>query len=155
MATGYANCILGSDGCDDLQHILKRPRTIQSVMRIAPVIKTPITNSSIFGCLCAFLDFFVPFCLFFCLFGYLCLFSDVSSFHSLAIFHRLLDCCFECMPQFLRILLLIAYSYKTCLLLQNLLSHANCLLFCRDCLDRPMGREGDKMIRGFPHFLQS
>ena len=58
MATGYANCVLGSDGCNDLQHILKRPRR-QSVKRIAPVIKTPITKSlyleSIFGCFCAFL----------------------------------------------------------------------------------------------------
>ena len=53
MATGYANCVLGSDGCDDLQHILTSPRTIQSVKRTAPVNKTPITElvslESIFG----------------------------------------------------------------------------------------------------------
>ena len=65
MATGYANCVLGSDGCDDLQHILTSPRTIQSVKRTAPVNKTPITElvslESIFGCFCAFLAFFVPF----------------------------------------------------------------------------------------------
>ena len=80
MATGYANCSLG---CDDLQHILNHPITIKSVMRIAPGIKTPIAKSlllgSIFGCFCAFLAFF-------CLFGYLCPFLDLSSFHSLAQF---------------------------------------------------------------------
>ena len=66
MATGYANCVLGSNGCDDLQHILKHPRTIQSVKRIAPGIKSPITKSlyleSIFGCFwvfCAFLVFWL------------------------------------------------------------------------------------------------
>ena len=74
MATGYANCVLGSDGCDDLQHILTSPRTIQSVKRTAPVNKTPITElvslESIFGCFCAFLAVFVPFWLFFEPFGY-------------------------------------------------------------------------------------
>merc|ERR1739838_1129509 len=88
MATGYANCVLGSDGSRDcLQHILTSPRTIKSVKRIAPVIKTPITElvslESIFGCFCAFLAFFVSFafflpflvsvpffrCVFFSLFG--------------------------------------------------------------------------------------
>ena len=95
MATGYANCILGSDGCDDLLHILKRPRTIQSVKRIAPVIKTPITNSSIFGCLCAFLVFFCAFLPFFRCF-FFSLFGPISK-NSAADYS-------------------VAYSYKTCFL---------------------------------------
>ena len=94
MATGYANCVLGSDGSRDcLQHILTSPRTIKSVKRTAPVIKTPITElvslESIFGCFFAFWAFFVCLLALFCLFWYLCPFLDVSSFHSLAQFWSL------------------------------------------------------------------
>jgi hypothetical protein len=76
MATGYANCVLGSDGCDALQHTLTIPRTIQSVKRIAPVNKTPITElvslESIFVCFCSFFGFFCAFWLCFAFLGYLC-----------------------------------------------------------------------------------
>ena len=99
MATGYANCVLGSDGCDALQHTLTIPRTIQSVKRIAPVNKTPITElvslESIFGCFCAFLAVFVPFwlfCAFWLCFAFLAMFAlflDASSFHFLAQFWSL------------------------------------------------------------------
>ena len=68
MATGYANCVLGSDGCDLLQHILTSPRTIQSVKRIAPVNKTPITE--LVSLESIFLAVFVPFWPFFVPFGY-------------------------------------------------------------------------------------